>query len=498
MHADRLRQPLKRLRRALAPADGGALPDGRLLALFVATRDEAAFAALLRRHGPMVLGAVRRLVRHEQDAEDCFQAAFLVLAQRAGSVRGASLASWLYGVAYRVCLRCRRGNSRRRARERQVGQMPQPEVAPPEPQDWRPLLDQELMALPEKYRAAVVVCDLEGKTRKEAARLLRLSEGTLSSRLARARALLAGRLSRRGVALSAAALAAALAGAAAAAVPAPLLLSTAKVAALAAAGQSAAVGPHAAFLIHEVQRGMLMAKLKVGAALAAVAVVLGAGGFAYRAAGQTQGQDRRGPVKSAEVRPATEMDLLRKEVELLKLQVELLQEKVRAQGAELRELKGRPGHGTPRGTTAAPVNSFGRPERNFVPSTAPAPDLAPPRPATTPSSAPAPEAAAAGVAPAPATGEAPATTGPAVAPGSLAPAAALAGPADPAVVRGLAPAAKAPRDPLRQAEAAMKALREARDPEARARAAEALEKAARQLRGRPAGREKPSGAPARE
>jgi RNA polymerase sigma factor (sigma-70 family) len=488
MHADRLRQPLKRLRRALAPADGGALPDGRLLAHFVATRDEAAFAALVRRHGPLVLGVCRRLVRHSQDAEDCFQAAFLVLAQRAGSVRAGSLAGWLYGVAYRVCLRCRRGNSRRRARERQVGQMPQPEVAPPEPQDWRPLLDQELMALPEKYRAAVVLCDLEGKARREAARQLRLSEGTLSSRLARARALLAGRLSRRGVALSGAALAASLAGGAAAAVPAPLVLSTAKVAALMAAGQSAAVGPHAALLMHEVQKGMLMAKLKVCAALAAVAVVLGAGGFAYQAAGQ----ERRGPVKSAEVRPATEMDLLRKEVELLKLQVELLQEKVRAQGAELRELKGRPGYRDPRATPTAPVRPSTRPSGDFGPVAAPTREVAPGSPVIPPLAAPAPEPAPAGVAPVPATSAAPAATPPEVALGPS-----LAGPAADLFNEGLAPAAKARPDPLSQVEAAMKALREARSPEARARAAAALEKAARQLRGRPAGPVGPSGAPGR-
>jgi RNA polymerase sigma factor (sigma-70 family) len=458
MHADRLRQPLRRLRRALAPADGGAQSDGQLLAHFVADRDEAAFAALVRRHGPMVLGVCRRLVRHQQDAEDCFQAAFLVLAQRAGSVRNGSLASWLYGVAYRVALRCRRTNSRRCARERQVEDMPQPEVPPPEPQDWRPLLDQELTALPEKYRAAVVLCELEGRTRKEAARLLGLPEGTLSARLARARALLAGRLSRRGVALSAGALAAALAGGAAtAAVSARLAESTAKVAALVAAGQSAAVGSQAALLMHEVQRGMLMAKLKVCAALAAAAALLGVGGLAYRAAGQAPApRPAKGPEvrleRGADTRALTELELLRKEVDILKLQVEVLQQKVRALGG-----------GAGSRPMRAPVDPLLRDGRDAM-RRLPADKANPNRGASDKDTGGRP---AADKAPLLRRGE------------NL---------AQPPAGIGRYPEGAGERpeksaDAVSQAEAALKALREARDPEARRRAAEALEKAARRLRG---------------
>jgi RNA polymerase sigma factor (sigma-70 family) len=439
MHADRLRQPLRRLRRALAPADGGALPDGQLLARFVADRDEAAFAALVRRHGPMVLGVCRRLVRHAQDAEDCFQAAFLVLAQRAGSVRSGSLASWLYGVAYRVALRCRRTAARRCGREKQIEDMPQPEVAPPEPQDWRPLLDQELTALPEKYRAAVALCDLEGRPRKEAARRVGCPEGTLSARLARARALLAGRLSRRGVALSGGALAAALAGGAAtAAVPAQLVLSTAKAAALVAAGNAAAMGSHAALLMREVQRGMLMAKLKVCAALVTVTVLLGAGGFAFKAAGQ----DRRGPAKSAEVRPLTELELLRKEVDILKLQVEVLQEKVRALQAGPQA--GRQEAGQRPAAMGGKMGMAGMPGMPGMPAMGKMPGMG-------------------GGGPPAAGGLAGAGPGGMMRPGG---------------------AGRAP-DALGQAEAALKALRQARDPEARRRATDALERAVKRLRGQP-------------
>jgi RNA polymerase sigma factor (sigma-70 family) len=470
MHADRLRQPLERLRRALAPAEG-SLSDGQLLARFVADRDEAAFAALLRRHGPMVLGVCRRLLGHEQDAEDAFQAAFLVLAQKAGSVRKReSLASWLYGVAYRVALDAAGAIARRRSRERQVDRMPHPEVPAPEPQDWRPLLDRELSALPEKYRAAVVLCDLEGRPRKEAARRLGCPEGTLSSRLAQGRALLAGRLSRRGVALSGGALAASLAGGAAtAAVPAHLALSTAKVATLVAAG-AAAAGTPAVLLLHEVQRGMLMMKLKVCAALAGVAGLLCVGGLAFQAAGQ--GPAGR-PEKPAEVRlergtdghPLSELELLRKEMEILKLQVEVLQEQVRA-------LRGQAGGGA----KPAPADRalFDREDnRRPLPVDkdkgnwgAAAKDKGSWR------------------ADKDTKGRQPADkdkgnwgAGADTKDGRL--------PADKDRLfrRGARERPEKSADAVSQAEAALKALREARDPEARRRATDALERAVRQLRG---------------
>ena len=193
-----LRQILEQLQQA-----GGGQTDGQLLARFVAARDEASFASLVRRHGPMVLGVCRRILHDFHDAEDAFQATFLVLARKATTlVVGESLGCWLYEVAYRTALEASTLSARRRSRERPMRDMPHPEVAPAEAQDWRPLLDRELSRLPEKYRAAVVLCDLQGRPRREAARQLGVPEGTLSSRLATARQMLARRLAGCGVALS--------------------------------------------------------------------------------------------------------------------------------------------------------------------------------------------------------------------------------------------------------------------------------------------------------
>src|SRR5215469_12412235 len=154
MTANHLRKALQHLRRVLhAPAQGG-VTDGQLLARFVRSRDEAAFNELVRRHGPMVLGVCRRILRHTQDAEDAFQAAFFVLARRASTVANRqAVGSWLYRVSYRIALEAKAINDKRRAHERQVEEMPHPEVAPLEPRDWWPRLDYELNLLPEHYRA---------------------------------------------------------------------------------------------------------------------------------------------------------------------------------------------------------------------------------------------------------------------------------------------------------------------------------------------------------
>jgi RNA polymerase sigma factor (sigma-70 family) len=320
-----LTQVLRSIHHTAAPPAA----DGQLLARFLAARDEAAFAALVRLHGPMVYGVCRRVLGHVQDAEDAFQATFLVLARKAGSVaKRESVGSWLYGVAYRTALEARALNARRRVREQQAGELPHPAVGPEEPQDWRPLLDRELSRLSEKYRAAVVLCDLEGRSRAEAARRLGVPEGTLSSRLAAARRTLARRLARCGFAVSGGALAASFSGGAAtAAAPSALTSATVRAAALAAAGNLATAPAGAAALAKGMLRAMWMPKLKAAAVILALAATVGVGGFFYRGADAPA-------VKAADApTPAPDVDALRKENELLKLNLQAVLEKLRAEEA---------------------------------------------------------------------------------------------------------------------------------------------------------------------
>jgi RNA polymerase sigma factor (sigma-70 family) len=213
--------PVLRFIRGLRGEDA-ATPDEDLLARFAEARDEAAFAALVRRHGPMVLGVCSRVLGDGPDAEDAFQATFVVLARRFGAVsRPGSLANWLYGVARRTALQARAKAARRRAAERRVNIMtgtdPSDAVARGE---LRLVLDGELSRLPERYRMPLVLCDLEGHTHEAAAHLLGCPRKTVTTRLARGRERLRVALGRRGIALSATALSAALAGTARAVSPA--------------------------------------------------------------------------------------------------------------------------------------------------------------------------------------------------------------------------------------------------------------------------------------
>jgi RNA polymerase sigma factor (sigma-70 family) len=314
---------------------GGGLTDGQLLGRFIAARDEASFAALVRRHGPMVLGVCRRVLHDFHDAEDAFQATFLVLARKAAAVRKhESVGCWLYGTAYRTAMEARTMSARRRARERPMNDLPHPAVESAEAQDWRPLLDREMNLLPEKYRAAIVLCDLEGRSRKDAARLLKVPEGTLSSRLATGRAFVARRLARCGVALSGGALGMLLAeGGATAQVPAGLVGSTAKVAVLMAAGQVGGVSTTAALLMKGVMKAMLLKKLRVVVGAVVVLVALGAVGVGYQAGGPGSAQ------AAPPDKPQNELEALRKENELLRLNLQVVLEKVRAQENEIHGLR---------------------------------------------------------------------------------------------------------------------------------------------------------------
>jgi RNA polymerase sigma factor (sigma-70 family) len=322
-----LKKAIDQLRQSLTPT---GISDGQLLKSFIAERDEAAFSALVRRHGPMVLGVCRRILRNPHDSDDAFQATFLVLVQRAHSVvNRQAIASWLHTVACRSAQQAKVRNMRRQHRERQVDHLPHPLVAPQEPRDWQPLLDEELNRLPEKYRAPVILCDLEGRSRREVARQLHLAEGTLSSRLSRARRLLAQRLSRHGIVLSGGALAMSLAEASAS-VPPSLTGLTTKSAILVAAGQMTAVSTSISVIMKGATQAMFFAKLK--ATLATVlALVLGAGTLVYCASGQT----------GTAAKPHNELEALRTENELLKINLRVTLEKIKALEGEVLALKSR-------------------------------------------------------------------------------------------------------------------------------------------------------------
>jgi RNA polymerase sigma factor (sigma-70 family) len=269
----------------LAPSgrEGAGMTDGELLTRFLSRRDDAALAFLVRRHAPMVWGVCHRLLQDYHDAEDAFQATFLVLVRKAATVvPREAVANWLYGVAHQTAVRARATAAQRKVRERQVSEMPEPPTAERDLwTDLQPLLDQEMSRLPVNYRTIIVLCDLEGMTRKEAAQHLNLPEGTVGSRLARARAILAKRLTRRGIALSGGALAAMSSlNVASAVVPTSMVSSTIKAASLFAAGQAATCGvisAKVAALTEGVMKAMLFHKLKRAFVVLLMVMLVGIG-----------------------------------------------------------------------------------------------------------------------------------------------------------------------------------------------------------------------------
>ena len=260
---------LRQLRRLVAPRPGADSTDAHLLRQFVTEGDEAAFEAILARHGPMVLGVCRGLLSDVNDAEDAFAATFLVLVQKAGSIgRGELVANWLYGVAHRVANRIRLTTSRRHAREcEDAERLPSRPMAEAEVVDSRRALHEELNRLPAKYRSPLVLCYLQGKTQEEAARELGWSNGTVRGRLERGRQRLRFRLVRRGLALSAGAVGSLLSEEGlAAAVPLPLSRLTLRAAHVLAAGAPALsefTSVSVCRLVEGVVRAMFMTKMKI-------------------------------------------------------------------------------------------------------------------------------------------------------------------------------------------------------------------------------------------
>lgn len=266
--------------------------DDALLGRFLSDRDEGAFAHLVARHGPMVLGVCRRVLRDDHAADDAFQATFLVLAKKAAGVRPPGvLGPWLYGVAFRTALKARGREARRRAVEHEYATRNATHHTP-DSGDLRPVIDEQLNALPEKYRLPLVLCGVQGLGKHEAAERLGLPEGTVSSRLARGREMLRDRLARRGVV-----------------VPTVALLTAAPLSAgVPAAVAEVAVGvcpirPEVLFLSQEVLKTMTLAKWKFLSAVA-VAVAVTGGGIGLFAAHA----DDKKPVVQEVKKPAVKPD----------------------------------------------------------------------------------------------------------------------------------------------------------------------------------------------
>jgi RNA polymerase sigma factor (sigma-70 family) len=301
---------LRHLRKLALPPGTSELTDKQLLQRFAARREEDAFTALMQRHGGLVWGVCRHVLRHEQDAEDAFQATFLVLARNAESIRKQeALPSWLHGTAHRIALQARRDAAIRRAHESRGPSMPTEKPFPESAlREVLALLDEEVQRLAPRQRAVFVLCALEGKSLAEAAQQLGWKPGTVSGTLARARRQLERRLTLRGVTLSGVLCAVALGRHAAAAVlPSRVARWTTQAALLYAAGKTTAAqaSPAAAALAEGVTKTMLLSKVKVATVLLLVVLSLAGAGLLTRQALRASGDDTRPAAADKEKAPAT-------------------------------------------------------------------------------------------------------------------------------------------------------------------------------------------------
>jgi RNA polymerase sigma factor (sigma-70 family) len=259
------------------------LPDQHLLERFLDRHDTAAFEALLDRYGPMVLSVCRRVLSHEQDAEDAFQATFLVLVRKAASIRKQqSIGSWLHGVAYRISLKARALAVQRRLKDKPTREKLAPDtLSEVIRRDVSSVLDEELNRLPQKYRTPIILCYFQGKTNEEAAQLLSLPAGTVKTRLARARGLLQTRLARRGCTLSVAGFAQlGEQSTTGATMPAALAHSTVQIATLLIDGaimETSSMSGTVATLLASTLSTMLFTKVKIASLVLFLATVLATG-----------------------------------------------------------------------------------------------------------------------------------------------------------------------------------------------------------------------------
>src|SRR5262245_1659955 len=311
MAGGKLDTVVRQIRQLAGGAAVRKLGDRQLLEFFAQRHDEVAFAELVRRHGTLVWKVCRHVPHHDQDAEDAFQATFLALALKAGSVRNQTAAGWLHGAAFRSAMQIKRQAARRRHHEQQATVMPrresQSELAW---QELQAVLDEEVQRLPEKYRTPFVHCCLEGKSKAEAAQELGWKEGTVSGRLAQARKQLQERLSRRGVSLSAVLAGVVVAqGATGATVPGAVVQATVG-AALAVAAARSATGVASATVaaaVKEATKAIWLTRCKLTTVLVlAVGAVARAGMVGMSGMSKERGSETPPAAKAAAVPKAEE------------------------------------------------------------------------------------------------------------------------------------------------------------------------------------------------